>query len=141
MNNNTVLLKRIRTVLLQLAYILVLNVIVLSECPTYLLWLPIFYIVVRGHVSSLYLTTSSPCWWWIINIAYRYLWTILTNSKLQKFLYIFWRYFRRSTACYNLHYLSFWLIMRARWLMILIHLIPLIYCSLATIWSLVSMIG
>ena len=60
MNNDTVLLKRIDTILLQLAYVLVLNVIVLSESSAYLLLLAIFYIVVRSHVSSLDLTSHSP---------------------------------------------------------------------------------
>jgi hypothetical protein len=60
MNNNTVLLKRIDTILLQWAYVLVLNVIVLSESSTYLLLLAILYIVVRSHVSSLDLTSHSP---------------------------------------------------------------------------------
>lgn len=60
MNNDTVLLKRIGTILLQLAYVLVLNVVVLSESSAYLLLLAIFYIVVRSHVSSLDLTSHSP---------------------------------------------------------------------------------
>lgn len=60
MNNDTVLLKRIDTILLQLAYVLVLNVIVLSESSAYLLLLAILYIVVRSHVSSLDLTSHSP---------------------------------------------------------------------------------
>jgi hypothetical protein len=142
MNNNTVLLKRIDTILLQWAYVLVLNVIVLSESSTYLLLLAILYIVVRSHVSSLDLTSHSPYWWWVINIASRYLRpSILSDSKLQKFLDVFWGDFWRCAACYNLHYLCFWLIVRARWLMVLIHLIPLIYGSLATVWSWVAMIG
>lgn len=82
MYTDTVLLQMINAVLLELTYILVLNIIVLNENSTYLLLLTIFYIVLRRDVSSLVLCSGSTCWWWVVNIAnWNLLPSILSDSK------------------------------------------------------------
>jgi len=61
MYTDTVLLQMIHAVLLELTYILMLNIIVLNEIFTYLMLLTIFYIVLRRDVSSLVLCSGSTC--------------------------------------------------------------------------------
>jgi len=61
MYTDTVLLQMIHAVLLELTYILVLNIIVLNEIFTYLMLLTIFYIVLGRDVSSLVLCSGSTC--------------------------------------------------------------------------------